>query len=144
MTSPGGRTSHSCRSKYHAARCLPLRLPAAAARRRRRCAAIRPARQRYRGLLWLVAAAFFMQALDSTIVNTAVPAMAEALGVTPLGMRTRADQLRADAGDPDPGQPLAVRPLRHAPRVRRGDRHVRLGSLLCGWRRPCPSWWPPA
>jgi EmrB/QacA subfamily drug resistance transporter len=43
---------------------------------------------RYRGLIWLVAAAFFMQALDSTIVNTAVPAMAEALGVTPLGMRT--------------------------------------------------------
>jgi hypothetical protein len=33
----------------------------------------------YRGLLWLVAAAFFMQALDSTVVNTAVPAMAEAL-----------------------------------------------------------------
>lgn len=45
-------------------------------------------RERYRGLIWLVAAAFFMQALDSTIVNTAVPAMAEALNVTPLGMRT--------------------------------------------------------
>ena len=43
---------------------------------------------RYRGLIWLVAAAFFMQALESTIVNTAVPAMAEALNVTPLGMRT--------------------------------------------------------
>ncbi|HEY9130641.1 MAG TPA: MFS transporter [Dyella sp.] len=40
------------------------------------------------GLIGLVAAAFFMQALDSTIVNTAVPAMAEALNVTPLGMRT--------------------------------------------------------
>jgi EmrB/QacA subfamily drug resistance transporter len=45
-------------------------------------------RERYRGLIWLVAAAFFMQALDSTIVNTAVPAMAGALGVTPLGMRS--------------------------------------------------------
>ncbi|MGH8160084.1 MAG: MFS transporter [Rhodanobacter sp.] len=45
-------------------------------------------RERFRGLLWLVAAAFFMQALDSTVVNTAVPAMAEALHVTPLGMRT--------------------------------------------------------
>ncbi|WP_266171089.1 MFS transporter [Dyella subtropica] len=44
-------------------------------------------RERYRGLIWLVAASFFMQALDSTIVNTAVPAMADALGVTPLGMR---------------------------------------------------------
>lgn len=47
-----------------------------------------PSRERFRGLLWLVAAAFFMQSLDSTVVNTAVPAMAEALRVTPLGMRT--------------------------------------------------------
>lgn len=46
------------------------------------------AQERHRGLIWLVSAAFFMQALDSTIVNTAVPAMAEALGVTPLGMRS--------------------------------------------------------
>ena len=45
-------------------------------------------RERFRGLLWLVAAAFFMQALDSTVVNTAVPAMATALHVSPLGMRT--------------------------------------------------------
>jgi EmrB/QacA subfamily drug resistance transporter len=45
-------------------------------------------RERFRGLIWLVSAAFFMQALDSTIVNTAVPAMANALGVTPLGMRS--------------------------------------------------------
>src|SRR5579875_3943875 len=43
---------------------------------------------RYRGLIWLVSAAFFMQALDSTIVNTAVPAISGALGVTPLSMRT--------------------------------------------------------
>jgi len=46
-----------------------------------------PASVRFRSLLILVAAAFFMQTLDSTIVNTAVPAMAEALQVTPLGMR---------------------------------------------------------
>ena len=45
-------------------------------------------RARYRGLIWLVSAAFFMQALDSTIVNTAVPAIAGALDVTPLSMRT--------------------------------------------------------
>src|SRR6185437_10574072 len=43
-------------------------------------------RERFRGLLWLVAAAFFMQALDSTVVNTAVPAMAVALKVTPQGI----------------------------------------------------------
>src|ERR1044071_8841833 len=45
-------------------------------------------RVRYRGLIWLVSAAFFMQALDSTIVNTAVPAISGALAVTPLDMRT--------------------------------------------------------
>ncbi|MGN6479736.1 MFS transporter [Luteibacter sp.] len=45
-------------------------------------------RARYRGLIWLVAAGFFMQALDSTIVNTAVPSIANALEVTPLSMRT--------------------------------------------------------
>jgi EmrB/QacA subfamily drug resistance transporter len=44
-------------------------------------------RQRYSGLIWLVSAAFFMQALDSTIVNTAVPTIASALGETPLNMR---------------------------------------------------------
>jgi hypothetical protein len=45
-------------------------------------------RDRYVGLIWLVSAAFFMQALDSTIVNTAVPAVASALNETPLNMRS--------------------------------------------------------
>ncbi|MBE1161026.1 MFS transporter [Dyella acidiphila] len=47
-----------------------------------------PSRVRFRGLIWLVSAAFFMQSLDSTIVNTAVPAIASALGETPLNMRS--------------------------------------------------------
>lgn len=38
-------------------------------------------------LLWIVAAGFFMQALDTTIVNTALPAMALSLGVKPLAMQ---------------------------------------------------------
>jgi hypothetical protein len=33
-----------------------------------------------RPLLWLVSASFFMQTLDATIVNTALPAMARSLG----------------------------------------------------------------
>ncbi|HEY1661341.1 MAG TPA: DHA2 family efflux MFS transporter permease subunit [Verrucomicrobiae bacterium] len=40
-----------------------------------------------RFLPWLVAVAFFMQALDTTILNTAVPAMAKALGIAPLSMK---------------------------------------------------------
>jgi len=38
-------------------------------------------------LPWLVAVAFFMQALDTTILNTAVPGIARALGVAPLSMK---------------------------------------------------------
>jgi EmrB/QacA subfamily drug resistance transporter len=40
-----------------------------------------------RMLPWLVAVAFFMEALDTTILNTAVPSMAAALGVAPLSMK---------------------------------------------------------
>jgi EmrB/QacA subfamily drug resistance transporter len=38
-------------------------------------------------LPWLVAVAFFMESLDTTILNTAVPTIAEALGVVPLNMK---------------------------------------------------------
>src|SRR3954469_13743046 len=47
------------------------------------CAA--PDIQRY--LLWLVAVALFMENLDATIVNTAVPTMSAALGVPPLSLK---------------------------------------------------------
>mgnify|MGYP005980687481 FL=1 len=36
--------------------------------------------------LWIVAFGFFMQSLDTTIVNTALPAMAQSLGESPLRM----------------------------------------------------------
>jgi EmrB/QacA subfamily drug resistance transporter len=38
-------------------------------------------------LPWLVAVAFFMESLDTTILNTAVPTIADALGVAPLSMK---------------------------------------------------------
>lgn len=44
--------------------------------------------RRLRILLWLVAIAFFMQTLDATIVNTALPAMAISLGESPLKMHS--------------------------------------------------------
>ena len=40
-----------------------------------------------RYLPWVVATALFMEQLDSTIINTAVPAMAASLGVTPLSLK---------------------------------------------------------
>ncbi|RYD16452.1 MAG: DHA2 family efflux MFS transporter permease subunit [Lysobacteraceae bacterium] len=39
-------------------------------------------------LLWLVAVGVFMQMLDSTIVNTALPSMAASLGESPLRMQS--------------------------------------------------------
>lgn len=38
-------------------------------------------------LPWLVAVAFFMESLDTTILNTAVPAVSHALNVAPLSMK---------------------------------------------------------
>lgn len=38
-------------------------------------------------LLWIVATGFFMQTLDSTIVNTALPSMAQSLRESPLAMQ---------------------------------------------------------
>jgi MFS family permease len=39
-------------------------------------------------LPWVVATALFMEQLDSTIVNTAVPAMAASLQVAPLSLKS--------------------------------------------------------
>src|SRR6478752_693943 len=41
-----------------------------------------------RYLPWLVAVALFMENLDATIVNTAVPTMAASLGVAPLSLKS--------------------------------------------------------
>lgn len=45
-----------------------------------------PGSARNTALLWIVASGFFMQTLDTTIVNTALPSMAKALGEQPLDM----------------------------------------------------------
>ncbi|KKB62091.1 EmrB/QacA subfamily drug resistance transporter [Robbsia andropogonis] len=39
-------------------------------------------------MLWIVAVGFFMQTLDTTIVNTALPSMARSLGESPLRMQS--------------------------------------------------------
>jgi EmrB/QacA subfamily drug resistance transporter len=41
-----------------------------------------------RFLPWLVAVAFFMESLDTTILNTALPSIASGLGVAPLSMKS--------------------------------------------------------
>jgi len=46
-----------------------------------------PSEASKRLLPWLVAVAFFMESLDTTILNTAVPTISSALGVGPLSMK---------------------------------------------------------
>lgn len=96
-------------------------------------------RVRFRGLLWLVAAAFFMQTLDSTIVNTAVPAIAHALGVTPLDMRSALTSYVLTLAILIPASPWLC--------DRFGTRRVfavaigtfSVGSLLCGLAQTLPE-----
>ncbi|TBR39611.1 MFS transporter [Dyella terrae] len=98
-----------------------------------------PSHHQHRGLIWLVAAAFFMQALDSTIVNTAVPAMAEALDVTPLGMRIALTSYVLTLAIFIPASPWVC--------DRFGTRRVfavaigvfTVGSLLCGMSQTLPQ-----
>src|SRR6201991_2847268 len=47
-----------------------------------------PSNAAKRLLPWLVAVAFFMEALDTTILNTAVPTIAGALNVAPLSLKS--------------------------------------------------------
>ncbi|WP_305806367.1 multidrug transporter subunit MdtD [Stenotrophomonas sp. YIM B06876] len=49
---------------------------------------LHPPRTAIAPLLWLVSLGIFMQMLDSTIVNTALPAMAQSLGESPLQMQS--------------------------------------------------------
>src|SRR3984957_15078730 len=46
-----------------------------------------PSEASKRLLPWLVAVAFFMESLDTTILNTAVPTISSALGAAPLSMK---------------------------------------------------------
>jgi EmrB/QacA subfamily drug resistance transporter len=86
-------------------------------------------------LPWLVAVAFFMQSLDTTILNTAVPGIARALEVAPLSMKSVLSSYTLS---------LAVFiPISGWMANRFGTRRVfagaiglfALGSLLCGLAR---------
>jgi len=80
-----------------------------------------------------------MQALDSTVVNTAVPAMAEALKVTPLGMRTALTSYVLTLAILIPASPWLCDRL--------GTRRIfglaimvfGVGSLLCGVAQTLPQ-----
>jgi hypothetical protein len=84
-----------------------------------------------RYLPWVVAVALFMQQLDSTIVNTAVPTMAESLGVASLSLKSVLTSYTIAIAVLIPAQRLAGGQVRHPPRVRLRGRgvHPRLPRL---------------
>ena len=84
MTAPhatpdGAPLAHADRTTVAAAPAAPAELPAAA------FPGASPTVKRY--LPWIVASALFMEQLDSTILNTAVPAIAASLQITPLSLK---------------------------------------------------------
>ncbi len=65
----------------------PAKGPARPMRAGAAASAALPSDSSRRLLPWLVAVAFFMESLDTTILNTAVPAVSAALNVAPLSMK---------------------------------------------------------
>ncbi len=86
-------------------------------------------------LPWLVAVAFFMEQLDTTVLNTAVPTIAAALGVAPLSMKAVLSSYMLSVA--------VFIPLSGWVADRFGTRRVfasaialfTLGSILCGMSR---------
>ncbi|MHC1480617.1 MFS transporter [Frateuria aurantia] len=92
-----------------------------------------------RRLLWLISAGFFMQSLDTTIVNTAVPAMAEALRVSPLDMRGALTSYVLTLAIFIPASPWLCNHF-GTRRVFAGALAIfSLGSLLCGCATSLPQ-----
>ncbi len=66
------------------------------------------------GLPWIAAMAFFMQALDATILNTALTRQSPTVLIVLLRDAVGHHQLYADGGDAYSGKRLAGRSLRYA------------------------------
>ncbi len=91
-------------------------------------------------LPWMVAVAFLMESLDTTILNTAVPTIADALGVVPLSMKSVLSSYTLSLAVFIPVSGWIVGQVRHAPRLRVRDRHLhaRLAPLRPLHEHPRP------
>src|SRR6266545_5488409 len=98
-----------------------------------------PGKSVKRLLPWLVAVAFFMESLDTTILNTAVPHR-EGARRRPAQHEGRAVELYPEPGGVHSDQRLDGRSIRHAPRVRVRDwpLHAGVVSLWHFERYPRP------
>ena len=93
-------------------------------------------------LPWLVAVGFFMESLDTTILNTAVPAIAHSLNVAAARHEGRARELHPEPRGIHSHQRLDGQPLRHAPRIRIRDRRLHPGLVPVRHLAPTStSWW---
>ena len=111
----------------------PAKGPARPMRAGAAASAALPSDSSRRLLPWLVAVAFFMESLDTTILNTAVPVDRQALHVAPLSMKSVLASYTLSLARLHPGQRLDGGSLRHAPGVRLGHRHVHARArCLCG------------
>ena len=101
-----------------------------------------PSASSKRLLPWLVAVAFFMESLDTTILNTAVPAISEALKVAPLSMKSVLASYTLSLAVFHSDQRMDGGPVRDAARVCVGDWavHTRFFSLRHIERHPS-CWW---
>ncbi len=72
-----------------------------------------PAVASQKAMLWIVFAGFFMQTLDTTIVNTALPSMAHSLGEKPLDLKPVVVASALDHGDADPRLGWLADEVRH-------------------------------
>ncbi len=84
-------------------------------------------------MFWLVAMAVFMQMLDTTIVNTALPSMAASLGESPLRMQAVVVSYALTVAMLIPASGWLADRLGTRARVRRRDRAVH--ARLAGVRR---------
>src|SRR5580698_5822224 len=77
----------ACRWNLFRLRCPAAKRPARPSRRLCYRDLMEVSSSAKRLLPWLIAVAFFMESLDTTILNTAVPTIAAALKVAPLSMK---------------------------------------------------------
>jgi MFS family permease len=114
-----------------------------------RCTTTTEARPLNRTVPLVLAIALFMEHMDSTVISTALPAIATDIGTTPIALETGADGLSGGAGDLHSDLRLGGRPVRRAARLRRAIVVFMIGSIACAvsgslrnscFRASCRAW----
>ncbi len=86
----------------------------------------------------IIASALFMENMDSTVIATSLPAIAEDLGTDPITLKLAFTTYLLSSHRIRPGERLVRRPLRREACVPRGDRGLHFG--LDRLRRGAIAW----